>query len=151
MSTAFYHPWAALFLTKTYRAGFVFFFPRSCESETCEKQSACQTNVTSGLHERGPQQRRQRQEKKRPTESHQTTRVPNAQQLTCQRAHELLNARVFRNACAPVVTGDTPSLVDKSVSKFRSLFGQHCSGEGAGCSFKHACDQYGFGKSDQVR
>ena len=51
MST-FYHPWAALFLTKTYRPGFVFFFPRSCESETCEKQSACQTKVTSGLHER---------------------------------------------------------------------------------------------------
>ena len=42
-----------LFDKNIQKPGFVFFFPRSCESETCEKQSACQTNVTSGLHERG--------------------------------------------------------------------------------------------------
>ena len=34
-------------------AGFVFFFPWSCLSETCEKQSACQTKVGLPLLERG--------------------------------------------------------------------------------------------------
>ena len=34
---------------KALEAGFVFFFPRSCESETCEKQSACQTKDKGGL------------------------------------------------------------------------------------------------------
>lgn len=33
-------------------AGFVFFFPWSCLSETCEKQSACQTRVGMPLLER---------------------------------------------------------------------------------------------------